>query len=227
MTRVQELLPDERPREKLQSRGAEALTDVELLAILLRTGLKGEPVLEYARRWLAEAGGLEGLAVGPRGQVLKRWGIGPAKQATVAAALEIARRLARTPLLSQPLLDRPEAVGEYLRRRWGHARVEVFGLVTLDARHRLLQEHELHRGARTHSPVEPGEVFAAAIKDNANGVILWHTHPSGDPGPSGDDIDLTRRLAEAGRLLNIAVLDHIIVARSGFVSLRQRGVSFQ
>lgn len=225
MNRVQELLPEERPREKLAAKGAEALTDVELLAVLLRTGTAGEPVLEFARRWLAEAGGLEALAAGPRGQVLSRKGVGPAKQATVAAALEIARRLARAPLLSQPLLDRPEAVGEYLRRRWGRERVEVFGLVTLDARHRLLQEHPLHRGARTHAAVEPAEVFAAAIRDNANGVILWHTHPSGDPGPSSDDLDLTRRLAEAGRLLNIAVLDHIVVGRSGFVSLRQRGVA--
>lgn len=220
------MLPEERPREKLLRRGPGALTDVELLAILLRTGVRGEPVLEYARRWLTEAGGLEALAAGPAVQVLQRKGVGPAKAAAVAAALELGRRLARTPLLSQPLLDRPEAVGEYLRQRWGLERVEVFGMVTLDARHRLLQEHTLHRGARTHSPVEPGEVFSAAIRDNAHGVILWHTHPSGDPGPSHDDVELTRRLAEAGRLLNISVLDHIVVARGGYVSLRQRGVAF-
>jgi DNA repair protein RadC len=155
---------------------------------------------------------------------MRRKGVGLAKGAVVAAALELGRRLARRRLVGQRLLDRPEAAADYLRRQYGHERVEVFGTLTLDVRHRLLRIHELHRGARSHADIEPAEVFNSAIVDNAHAVIVWHTHPSGDPTPSGDDEALTRRLADAGRLLGIAVLDHLVVASGGFTSLRQRGV---
>jgi len=222
--RVAELAADERPREKLLRRGAGALTDVELLAVLLRTGVRGEGVLDYARRWLEEHGGLVGLATLDVSQILQRHGIGPAKGAELAAALELGRRLARLPLEGRPVLDRPELVADYLIASFAAERGELFGCVTLDVRHRLLQVHVLHRGARSASPVEPSEVFRQAIVANAGGVIVWHTHPSGDPSPSDDDLDLTRRLVHAGRLLNIPVLDHLVVARGGWVSLRQRGL---
>ncbi len=221
---VAELAREERPREKLLERGPESLTDAELVAVLLRTGTAGTGVLELAERWLSEAGGLEGLAAADRRAVLRRRGIGPAKGSVVAAALELGRRLARMPLAREPLLDRPEVVADYLARSYASARVEKFGALTLDARNRLLRVHEIHRGGRSHADVEPAEVFNHAILDNAHAVILWHTHPSGDPSPSDDDVALTRRFAEAGRLLNIAVLDHLVVGRAGFVSLRQRGV---
>jgi DNA repair protein RadC len=222
--RVAELSRDERPREKLLEKGPGALSDAELLAVLLRTGISGTDVLEMARRWLDDAGGLENLARSSPHEIVKRRGVGLTKGAVVAAALELGSRVARKALAGRDLMDRPEAVAEYLGHRYGHERVEVFGALTLDARHRLLRQHELHRGARTHADIEPAEVFHSAIVDNAHCVILWHTHPSGDPAPSGDDEALTRRLAEAGRLLGIAVLDHIVIARGGFVSLRQRGV---
>ncbi len=224
MGRVSETPQADRPREKLLERGPDALSDAELLAVLLRTGVAGTDVLEMAERWLAEAGGLEGLAAADRRSVLKRNGVGPAKGSVVAAALELGRRLARSGLVREPVLDRPEAVADYLARSFGAARVERFGTVTLDARNRLLRVHELHRGGRSHADVEPAEIFHNAILDNAHAVIVWHTHPSGDPSPSEDDVALTRRLADAGRLLNIAVLDHLVVARAGFVSLRQRGL---
>jgi len=222
--RVSELAASDRPREKLQEKGPESLTDAELLAVLLRTGAPGTDVLELAERWLAEAGGLEGLAASDRRSVLGRRGVGPAKGSVVAAALELGRRLARAGLAREPLLDRPEVAADYLARSFGSARVEKFGAITLDARYRLLRVHEIHRGGRAHADVEPAEIFHNAILDNAHAVILWHTHPSGDPSPSEDDIALTRRLADAGRLLNVAVLDHIVVTRGGFVSLRQRGL---
>ncbi|HQT94980.1 MAG TPA: DNA repair protein RadC [Thermoanaerobaculaceae bacterium] len=222
--RVAELAREERPREKLLNRGPEALSDAELVALLLRTGTAGTDVLALAEKLLTDAGGLAGLAAADRRMILRAKGVGPAKGAVVAAALEVGRRLARLALQGQPLLDRPEAVAEYLARSYGSSRVERFGSITLDARNRLLQVHELHRGARSHADVEPSEVFNSAILDNAHALIVWHTHPSGDPAPSEDDVILTRRLADAGRLLNIAVLDHIVVGRSGFVSLRQRGV---
>lgn len=222
--RVAELDRSERPRERLLEKGPESLTDAELLAVLLGTGTREAGVMEFAERWLADAGGLEGLAAADRRWLLKRKGIGPAKGSVVAAALEVGRRLAKRSLAREPILDRPEVVADYLARSYGAARVEKFGAITLDARNRLIRVHELHSGGRTHADVEPSEVFHAAILDNANALILWHTHPSGDPSPSEDDATLTRRLAEAGRLLNVAVLDHIVVTRGGFVSLRQRGL---
>ena len=222
--RVSEMAAAERPREKLLARGAEALEDHELLAVLLRTGTAGTSVLELARSWLGEAGGLEGLAAMSPRQIVRRTGVGPAKGAVLAAALELGRRLAKRRLEGRPILDRPDAVAEFLARTHVRARVEVFGCLSLDARNRLIGTHALHRGARAHSDVEPAEVFHRAILDNAHGVILWHTHPSGDPSPSEDDVALTRRLAQAGRLLNVAVLDHLVVGAGGWVSLRQRGV---
>jgi DNA repair protein RadC len=222
--RVSELSRVERPREKLVEKGPEALSDAELLAVLLRTGVSGTDVLAMAQQWLDETGGLESLARADPRQIMSRKGVGLAKGTVVAAALELGRRLAKRSLAEQQLLDRPEAAVDYLTLRYGHQRVEVFGTLTLDVRHRLLRVHELHRGARAHADIEPAEVFNSAIVDNAHAVILWHTHPSGDPTPSGDDEALTRRLADAGRLLGIAVLDHLVVASGGFASLRQRGV---
>jgi DNA repair protein RadC len=224
MVRVSELSRSERPREKLLERGPEALSDAELLAVLLRTGTHGTGVLEMAEEWLAESGGLEHLSLSDPRLVMHRKGVGPAKGTVVAAAMELGRRIARRSLVGQAVLDRPESVADYLTRCYGAERVEVFGSLTLDSRNRLLRVHELHRGARAHSDVEPSEVFNSAITDNAHSLILWHTHPSGDPSPSDDDVSLTRRLADVGRLLNIAVLDHVVVGRGSFVSLRQRGV---
>jgi DNA repair protein RadC len=224
MVRVSELSRSERPREKLLERGPEALSDAELLAVLLRTGTRGTSVLEMAEEWLAESGGLEHLSLSDPRLVMHRKGVGPAKGTVVAAAMELGRRIARRSLVGQAVLDRPESVADYLTRCYGAVRVEVFGSLTLDSRNRLLRVHELHRGARAHSDVEPSEVFNSAITDNAHSLILWHTHPSGDPSPSDDDVSLTRRLADVGRLLNIAVLDHVVVGRGSFVSLRQGGV---
>jgi DNA repair protein RadC len=222
--KVADLPLDERPREKLLAKGAASLSDAELLAVLLRTGRRGEPVLDLARRWLADAGGLPGLAALDVAELGRRSGVKAAKATVVAAALELGRRLARLGLEARALLDRPEAAAEFLTRCYAHERVEVFGCLCLDSRHRLLREHLLHRGARTHAEVEPGELFRAAISDNANALILWHTHPSGDPTPSDDDVQLTRQLAHAGKALNIGILDHLVIASGGFVSLRQRGL---
>jgi len=222
--KVAELSPDQRPRERLLARGPETLTDSELLAVLLRTGRRGEGVLELARTWLGEVGGLTGLAALSPRQVAARRGVGPAKGAVLVAALELARRIARERLEDRRLLDRPAEVAAFLQQQVQGERVEVFGYLLLDARHRLLSCRQVHRGSRTQTSVEPSEVFKDAILANAHAIIVWHVHPSGDPTPSADDVELTRRLAEGGELLNIRVLDHLVVARGGWVSLRERGV---
>lgn len=222
--RIADLPREQRPREKLIGHGPAALSDGELVAILLGTGTRGMPVVELAERWLAEAGGLDRLAALELAEVLKHKGVGPAKGCVLAAALELGRRLARRRLQDVPLLDRPELVAEWLAPTYAGERIEVFGCLTLTSRHRLVRCHELHRGGRAHAEVEPSEVFYKAILDGCHALILWHNHPSGDPTPSEDDIQLTRRMADAGRLLRIAVLDHLVIAGGSFVSLRQRGL---
>lgn len=222
--RIADLPREQRPREKLIARGPGALSDGELVAILLGTGTQGVPVVELADRWLAEAGGLDRLAALDLAAVLKHKGVGPAKGCVLAAALELGRRLARRRLQGVALLDRPELIADWLAPTYAGERVEVFGCLTLNSRHHLVRCHELHRGGRAHADVEPSEVFHKAILDGCHAVVLWHNHPSGDPTPSDDDVQLTRRLADAGRLLRIAVLDHLVIAGGAFVSLRQRGL---
>ncbi len=222
--RVAELPKPQRPREKLWEHGPQQLGDDELLAILLRTGTRGAPVLELARWILKEFNGVSGLARAQMRELRGVKGLGLAKVTALVAALELGRRIARGNLRDRPLLDSPEAVGPYLATLYASDNLERFGCLTLDTRQRLIQLHELHEGLRTQASVEPAAVFNAAIRDGAHGVILWHTHPSGDPTPSQDDLELTRRLHQAGELLRIAVLDHIVVGRGGWVSLRQRGL---
>lgn len=222
--RIADLPPEQRPREKLRHAGAAALSDAELVAVLLGTGTQGLPVVELAARWLDEVGGLERLAALDLHQVLKRKGIGLAKACVLVATLELGRRLARRRLGGVVLLDRPELIADWLSPAYAHERVEVFGCLTLNSRHHLVRCHELHRGGRAHAEVEPSELFHKAIVDGCHALVIWHNHPSGDPTPSDDDVQLTRRLADAGRLLRIAVLDHLVIAPHGFVSLRQRGL---
>ncbi|MCX7895402.1 MAG: DNA repair protein RadC [Thermoanaerobaculum sp.] len=189
--------------------------------MLLRTGTRHQGVLELAQQWLAEAGGLKGLSRLPASAILQKKGIGKAKAAALMAALELSRRLVAEELRGGAFLDSPEAVYRFLAPAYLRERTEIFGILTLDVRHRLIREHVLHRGVRDGASVEPAEVFHRAILDNAHGLILWHTHPSGDPRPSSDDLALTRTLVQAGQVLRVAVLDHVIVAAGGFVSLRQ------
>lgn len=222
--RVAELPKPQRPREKLWENGPQQLGDDELLAILLRTGTRGAPVLELAARMLKDFDGVEGLARAHLRELREVKGLGLAKVTALAAALELGRRIARGGLRNRTLLDSPEAAAGHLATLYACEGLERFGCLTLDTRHRLIKLHELHEGLRTQASVEPAAVFNAAIRDGAHSVILWHTHPSGDPTPSQDDIDLTRRLHQVGELLRISVLDHLVVGRDGWVSLRQRGL---
>lgn len=219
-----ELPETERPRERLLALGSRALSDAELIAILLRTGSAGVSAVEMAVRLLREVGGLPGLCdVGYHD--LERPGLGRAKGATLLAGVELARRLARAEVPDRAPLGRPAQVASYLALRYGRRDQEVMGALFLDTRNRLLGERELYRGTLDRAAVEPREILKEGLLRGAAGVVLFHTHPSGDPSPSVEDLLFTRRMAEAGEVVGVRLVDHLVVGRGGaaWVSLRERG----
>jgi len=218
--RIREMEPSQRPRERLLEHGPQVLSDAELLAILLRTGGPDADVVSTAHALLTERGGLAGLAGIEVRELLARPGLGPAKASTIAAALELGRRLARSDLKRADRLDQPAAAGEFLARRLRGEGREVFGFFSLDARHRFLHEHLLSLGTRDQAPVDPAELFRRALLDHAAEVLAFHNHPSGDLDPSRDDLELTRRLVAAGRTVGVPVVDHLVVAGCRWLSLR-------
>ncbi|MCG8460738.1 MAG: DNA repair protein RadC [Holophagales bacterium] len=212
-----------RPRERLVTAGGHGLSDAELLAVLLRTGRPGQSALDMAEELLDEHGGLGGL-MWTDARRLCRYGLRTAKAGTVMAAVELARRLARTRMSDEDVLDRPGAVANYLLLRFGRIDQEVVGALFLDSENRLLGEAEVFRGTLTRAAVEPRAVLREALLYGASGLILFHTHPSGDPAPSGEDLDFTRRLAEACGVVGMELIDHLVVGGFGrWVSLKQRG----
>ena len=220
---IRELPSDERPRERLLGNGGGALSDAELVAVLLRSGRPGVSALDLARGLLRDRGGLEGLQ-GASADELMRAGLGPAKAAGLLAAVEIGGRLARAELPTGELLSRPAAVARYLQLRYTRGGQEVMGALYLDTRNRLLSERELFRGTLNRAAVEPRAILKHGLLRDAAGLVLFHTHPSGDPSPSAEDLAFTRRLAEAGGVVGIRLGDHLILGRGRrWVSLRQRG----
>lgn len=220
---IRELPEDERPRERLLSAGAEALSDAELLGVLLRTGRRGASAVDLGRELLRTSGGLGGL-VGTGSSSLRRAGLGDAKAAGILAAIEIGRRLARGQLPEREPLGHPAAVARYLALRFSVPDQEVMGALFVDTRHRLLGESDVYRGTLNRAAVEPRGLLKEALLRGAAGLILFHTHPSGDPSPSAEDLSFTRRLAEAAEVLGIKLMDHLILGAAGaWVSLRQRG----
>lgn len=217
---IREMEASQRPRERLLEYGPAVLSDAELLAVLLRTGRRGSGAVEEGHGLLVSAGGLAGLARWAPQELMRRPGLGPAKAATLLAALELGHRVARSELAAAERLDQPQSAGEFLRRRLGGERQEVFGLLCLDSRHRLVRIHELTRGTRRQAPVDAAEVFRRALLDDAAGAIVFHNHPSGELEPSRDDLRLTERLARAGDILGVTLLDHILVAGPRWLSLR-------
>ncbi|MEM1181489.1 MAG: DNA repair protein RadC [Acidobacteriota bacterium] len=212
----------ERPRERLLRDGGGALTDAELVGVLLRVGCQGKTAVEMGREILKEHGGLGGLACSDARR-LRRPGVGPAKAATVLAGIELARRLVRTRLSQKDPLDDPGAVSSYLLLRFGRLDQEVMGALFVDARNQLLGETEIFRGTMTSSSAEPRTILREAILCGAAGVIVFHTHPGGDPAPSLHDFEFTKRMAKASDVLGVRMLDHLIVGAVGqWVSMRRR-----
>lgn len=213
----------ERPRERLLARGPAALSDAELLAILLRTGVRGKSAVDIARELLARFGGLAGLlCAGAAAQGVR--GLGAAKTAQLAAVLEMARRCLSEDLRTGSALNSPAAVRDYLRLALGAREHEVFAVLFVDAQHRVIRCEELFRGTLTQTSVYPREIVKAALGANAAAVIFAHNHPSGVAQPSQADELLTRQLKQALALVDIRVLDHFIVAGGQCLSFAERGL---
>lgn len=218
-------LPAElRPREKLLARGPAALADAELLALLLRTGLKGQGVLQLAQALLDRFGGLSGLLAAETAELGSVKGLGPAKRAELAAVLEIARRSLAARLQQTPVFDSPQTVKDYLQLQLASKPHEVFAVLFLDTQHRLLAFEELFRGTLNQASVYPREVVKRALTLNAAAAILAHNHPSGVAEPSRADEALTQALKAALALVDVRVLDHFVIARGSVVSFAERGL---
>ncbi len=216
---------EERPREKLLARGADALSDAELLAIFLRVGVRGLSAVDLARGLISRFGSLTRLCNADVGEFAALPGMGPAKYAQLQAAMELARRALGETLAERDLFDSPQAVRDWLRLRLGHLPHENFCVLLLDARHRLIEAVDLFRGTLTQTSVYPREVVKLALERNAAAVILAHNHPSGASEPSAADETLTRNLKEALALIDVRVLDHFVVPAHGKpVSFAERGL---
>ena len=214
----------ERPRERLLALGARVLSDAELIALFLRTGIAGKSAVELARELLSRFGGLSGLLTADPVALRKVKGLGNAKLAQLAAVLELSRRSLGEELKSRSALTSPQAVRDYLRLVLGGREHEVFVVIFLDAQHRVLSVEELFRGTLTQTSVYPREIVKAALRANAAAVIFAHNHPSGVAEPSQADELLTRQLKEALGMVDVKVLDHLIVAGRSTLSFAERGL---
>jgi DNA repair protein RadC len=215
----------DRPRERLTESGAAALSDAELVALLLRTGDRQRDALGVAARLLERFAGLRGLARASAREMCSAPGVGPAKTASLLAALELGRRLEGRRLSAGVALRSPADIDRHFRPELRDVRQEHFCVVLLDARHRVLRTETVSRGTLTASLVHPREVFRPALREAAAAMVLVHNHPSGDPSPSAEDREVTARLVRAGEILGVRVLDHVILAERGFVSLREHSAA--
>jgi DNA repair protein RadC len=223
---IRDMAEQDRPRERLIRIGAEALSTAELLAIILRTGGHGESVLRLAERLLVEFDNLPGLSRATITELTDARGLGEAKAAEIKAALEIGRRLVTSAPEERPRVASPDDAFNLLKSEMMFLDQEHLRLILLDTRNRVLRTPTIYIGSLNTSVVRVGELFRAAIRENAAAFIVAHNHPSGDPAPSPEDINVTRQIVQAGRLLDIDVLDHVIIGRGRFVSLKQRGLGF-
>jgi DNA repair protein RadC len=219
--RVLDLPEEERPRERIFRHGAHALSNRELLALVLGSGSARASALDISEGLLRD--GLRGLASRSLPELLGESGLGRAQACRVAAAVELGARVATEAGPTTPAFRTPEETARYLLPRYAARPTETFGLLALDVRQRLRREAVVSSGCLTSSLVHPREVFQEAIVSRAVGLVLFHNHPSGDPEPSAEDLALTRRLVAAGALLGIQVLDHLVLGAGRYVSLKERG----
>ncbi len=224
--RITDLDEAERPRERLAKLGPQVLSNAELLAILLRVGAPGENSVQMGQRLLHDLGGLPGLHRAAFEEVCNQRGIGPAKAAQIKAAIELGRRLAIASQDELPAIHSPIDAANLVQYEMSALEQEELRVMHLDTRNHVLHIETVYRGSLNSSQVRVGELFKSAIRRSAANIIVVHNHPSGDPTPSPDDVAVTRAIIQAGKLLDIEVLDHIVIGRGRFVSLKERGLGF-
>ncbi|PCI21727.1 MAG: hypothetical protein COB62_02665 [Piscirickettsiaceae bacterium] len=214
----------ERPREKLLQKGSAALSDAELLAIFLRTGVKGLSAVDLSRSLLSQFGSLKTLMHASQQEFCQGHGLGAAKYVQLQAVLEMARRHLHETIQEKNILNSPKDTKDFLRSHLAHREQEVFACLYLNNKHHVICFEELFYGTIDNATVHPREVVKSTLKYNAAAVIFAHNHPSGDPEPSQSDIDITTQLKKALELIDVRVLDHLIVGADDVVSLAERGL---
>ena len=217
---------NDRPRERLDAQGPEALSDAELIALVLRTGSRGQDAWSVARGLLDSVGGLRALESTPARVLEAIRGVGPAKTASLLAAVELGRRWSAVPIERGGAFRGPRDVQRHFEPRLRGLHRESFQSLLLDGRHRLISIHEISLGTLTASLVHPREVFREAIRNAAAAILIVHNHPSGDPSPSQEDRAVTLRLQAAGELVGIRVVDHVIVSAGGYFSFQESDADF-
>jgi len=223
---IRDLPQSERPRERLQAYGSGSLSTSELLAILLRTGTRSESVINLGSRLLAQFGGLAGIARASFADLCEVRGLGLAKAAQIKAALELGKRLMVASPEERPQVKSPADVANLLMMEMGFLEQEHLRVVLLDTKNHVLGMPTIYVGSLNTSVMRVGELFREAVRSNCAAVIVVHNHPSGDPTPSPEDVNITRQIVEAGKLLDVEVLDHLIIGQQRYVSLKERGLGF-
>jgi DNA repair protein RadC len=224
---TKELPADERPREKLRLRGAGTLTNAELLAIVLNTGVRGATVIDLANRLLNDHHGLLGLVRSDFEELCRAHGLGEAKAAKLKATLELARRISAAQSGERPQIKTPEDIYALVGAEMSTLDQEQLRVLLLDTKNRLMRMVTVYQGSVNSAKVRVAEVFKDAVRLNAPGIVVLHNHPSGDPTPSSADVVLTAELCQAGQLLGIEVIDHLVIGQSQFRSLRRLGLGFR
>ncbi len=223
---IKEMNEDERPRERLARLGPQSLTTAELLAILLRVGMVGESAVQVGQRLLQTFGGISGIHRASLDELRSQKGVKLAKAAQIKAAIELGRRLVQEAPDERPAVHSPGDAAEMVQYEMSALEQEELRVMLLDTRNRVLHIEPVYRGSVNSSQVRVAEIFKTAIRRNASNIIVVHNHPSGDPTPSPDDVAITRAILQAGELLDIKLLDHIIIGNGRFVSLKERGLCF-
>jgi DNA repair protein RadC len=224
--RITDLEENERPRERLAALGPQALSAAELLAILLRVGVPGENAVQVGHRLLKKFGGLAGLQKADYAEVCKEHGLGPAKAAQIKAAIDLGRRLMQESPEKREAIHNPTEAADMVMYEMAALEQEELWVILLDTRNQVSEVTHVYKGSLNSSQVRICELFKAAVRRGAASIIVVHNHPSGDPTPSPDDVAITRAIVQAGKLLDIEVLDHLVIGQGRYASLKERGLGF-
>ncbi len=224
--RITDLSTADRPRERLAELGPQALSNAELIAILLRVGIEGENAVQMGQRLLQDLGGLHGLHRATVVEISQQHGMGLAKAAQIKAAIELGIRLRLAAPAERPVVSSPADAAALVQYEMSALPQEHLRVINLDTRNRVINIEKLYVGSLNASTVRVAEVFKPAIQRNAAAIVIIHNHPSGDPTPSPEDVALTRAIVQSGKLLDISVLDHLIIGQGTWLSLKERGLGF-